>query len=574
MYSSVKTTLANGVNFELDIMQTDISVNDNPQSPSYPALSYLGRPIMPGKGGSPFSAPILWLGRALGSAFPSPDAPREYENSRVSLGLNGTLSNGFDWDVHYTVSEQDTYTFQPDTSTSRFDAAVNGTGGASGTESWNLFDPSANSAALIAYISSGEERNLSADLSVMDVLFTGTTKNNVDIATGFQWKKEGFEITRNDESKAVFDADGNIVQQSDLIFLGGGLENKDSRDSKAMFVEASKDMSDKLQLKGALRFENLESDQTWNPKFSMRYAMSDDLILRGSYSTSFREASISQLSSSLVALEGLQDFNVDGTRNGGTAFVRVAVANNPSLVPETSDNMNFGAIWTPNDQTSITVDYWDIAYENIITKESAQGKIIANPADPDIKRLSGNLVGVTTSYINAAKVDASGLDIEATYSFDTEFGQASVGINTARMLNYEIPNGTGGMRDVVGLFNHDNFARSMPETKSVITAKLNNGDHTFAAFIRMVSEYETTRALTAAATAAGFGADIDSFTTVDVRYSYDLDMGGNDIKISAGINNVADEMAPLVYDAANFSYDPKHHDPRGRMVYLGIKVSK
>ncbi len=77
-----------------------------------------------------------------------------------------------------------------------------------------------------------------------------------------------------------------------------------------------------------------------------------------------------------------------------------------------------------------------------------------------------------------------------------------------------------------------------------------------------------------AATAAGFTSDIDSFTTVDVKYSYDLDMGGNDIKISAGINNVADEMAPLVYDAANFSYDPKHHDPRGRMVYLGIKVSK
>ena len=574
MYSSVKTTLANGVNFELDIMQTDISVNDNPQSPSYPALSYLGRPVMPGKAGSPFSAPILWLGRALGSAFPSPNAPREYENSRVSLGLNGTLSNGFDWDVHYTVSEQDSYIFQPDTSTSRFDAAVNGTGGASGTESWNLFDPSANSAALIAYISSGEERNTVADLSVMDVLFTGTTKNNVDIATGFQWKKEGFEITRNDESKAVFDADGNIVQQSDLIFLGGGLENKDSRDSKAMFVEASKDMSDKLQLKGALRFENLESDQTWNPKFSMRYTMSDDLILRGSYSTSFREASISQLSSSLVALEGLQDFNVDGTRNGGTAFVRVAVANNPSLVPETSDNMNFGAIWTPNDQTSITVDYWDIAYENIITKESAQGKIIANPADPDIIRINNTLVGVTTSYINAANVDASGVDIEATYSFDTELGQASIGINTAHMLNYEIPNGAGGMKDVVGLFNHDNFVRSLPETKSVITAKLNNGDHTFAAFIRMVSEYETTRAITAAATAAGFTSDIESFTTVDIKYSYDLDMGGNDIKISAGINNVADEMAPIVYDAANFSYDPKHHDPRGRMVYLGIKISK
>ena len=40
------------------------------------------------------------------------------------------------------------------------------------------------------------------------------------------------------------------------------------------------------------------------------------------------------------------------------------------------------------------------------------------------------------------------------------------------------------MRDVVGLFNHDNFARSMPETKSVISAKLSNGDHNFAAYIQ------------------------------------------------------------------------------------------
>ena len=50
---------------------------------------------MPGKAGSPFTVPVLWIGRALGSAFPSPLAPRDYANSRISLGLNGTLSNGF-----------------------------------------------------------------------------------------------------------------------------------------------------------------------------------------------------------------------------------------------------------------------------------------------------------------------------------------------------------------------------------------------------------------------------------------------------------------------------------------------
>ena len=572
-YISSKTTFDNGVNFEVDYMNTDINVYDNPQSPSYPALSYLSKYIMPGTAGSPFSYPLLWVGRPLGSASPSPLAPRVYGNERISLGLGGTLNNGFDWDVHYTDSEQVASYFQPDTSTSRFDAAINGVGGVSGTESWDLFNIANNSASLIKHISSGEERTTVANLAVLDILFAGTTKKGIDVATGFQWKKDGYSINRNDASKAVFGADGSITQQSDLMFLGGGLESKESRDSTAIFVEASKDVSDKLQLKGALRYENLESDSTFNPKISMRYVMSDSVVLRGSYSTSFREASLVQLSASLVALQGLQDFNTDGTKNGSTSFVRVAAAHNPSLVPETSDNINLGAIWTINDQTSLTVDYWNIAYEDVITLESAQGKITANPSNPDIKRISGTLVGVTTSYFNAENIDASGLDISGSYDFDTAWGQASVGFNTARVLKYEIPS-AGGMKDVVGLFNWDNFARSMPETKSVISGKLTNGDHNVAAYIRTVSEYETTRSLDAGAMAAGVTQDIDSFVTIDLKYSYDYEMNGNNVKLSLGINNALDEEAPIVWDAANFSYDPKHHDPRGKMVYLGIKISR
>jgi len=574
VYLSSKTSFDNGVNFEFDYMATDIDVLDNPQSPSYPALSYLGKPIMPGVAGSPFSYPILWLGRALGSAYESPNAPRQNTNERISFGLNGTLSSGHDWDIHFTDSEQVHSYFQPDTSTSRFNAAINGVGGVSGTETWNLFDSSANSSSLISHISSGEERTTVADLMVLDFLVSGTTKRGVDFATGLQMKKEGYSVVRNDASKAVFGPDGSITQQSDLIFLGGGLENKNSRNSTALFVEASKDMSDKLQVIGALRYESLTAESTFNPKVSMRYQMNDNLVLRGSYSTSFREASLSQLSTSLVSLQGLQDFNPDGSAKGSTAFIRVAVAHNPDLIPETSKNTNFGAVWTPNDQTSLSVDYWDIAYEDVITIENAQGKIVANPSDPDIKRLNGVLAGVTTQYLNAENVDASGLDIEGSYSFDTAWGEASVGFETARMMSYEIPNGRGGMKDVVGFFNHDNFARSMPETKSVISAKLSNGDHNFAAFIRMISEYETTRALDALATSRGFNQDVDSFTTLDLRYSYDMEVSNYNVKLSAGINNATDESAPIVYDAANFSYDPKHHDPRGQMVYLGVKISK
>jgi iron complex outermembrane receptor protein len=572
LYTSLKTTLANGVGFELDYLSAEVNVNDNPQSPSYPALSYLAKPVMPGTGASPFSYPVLWLGRALGSAFDSPLAPRENESTRVSMGFDGVMDNGMNWDVHYTESSHASYLFQPDTSTSRFDAAINGVGGASGNQTWNLFDPSANSQELVDYISSGEERWTDAKLQVFDVLLTGERKG-WDVAAGFQYKNEAYKIVRNDESKAVFGPDGSITQQSDLIFLGGGLENDSRRDSTAFFVEGAKDLSDKLTFKGAVRYENLDSDSTINPKVSLRYQQSDDLVLRGSYSTSFREASLVQLAASSVSLQGIQDFNADGTPKGGTAFIRVAVANNSTLTPEESENINLGAIWTPNEQTSLTLDYWTVDYKDVVTLESAQGKIIADPNGSDIKRIEGNLVGITTSYFNAAQIDASGLDFEASYDFDTAYGQANLGFITSHMLGYEIPDGAGGMKDVVGLFNHDNFARSLPETKSVLTASLTNGDHMLTAIYRWVSEYETTRAIPASAAAIGFVQDIDAFETIDLKYTYNMELGDTNVVLSAGINNAADEKAPIVYDAANFSYDPKHHDPRGRSTYIGFKIT-
>jgi len=52
-----------------------------------------------------------------------------------------------------------------------------------------------------------------------------------------------------------------------------------------------------------------------------------------------------------------------------------------------------------------------------------------------------------------------------------------------------------------------------------------------------------------------------------------MSLNNSNVRLSAGIKNAFDEEAPLVYDAANFSYDPKHHDARGRMVYLGFKLA-
>ena len=575
MYGSFKTLLGNGNSLEIDYMSTAIDVNDNPQSPSYPALSYLSpaNAIMPGTGGSPFAVPVLWLGRALGSAFPSPIAPREIETDRFSIGLSGDFDNGFDWDAHYTVSSEDFYGQQPDTSTSRFSAAIKGNGGNSGNQTWDLFTPTNNSADLIQWISTSQQTWTETELAVLDFVVTGEW-GGMDIASGFQYRDETFNVARGASSIAQFDAAGNITVPADLLFLGGGLESNASRDAMAIFVEGSMNPSDKLEVNGALRYEDLETDSSINPKISFRYQATDNLALRASFSTSFREASLAQLTSTTIGLQGIQDFNADGSPKGGTTFIRIAQANNPNLNPEESDNMNIGAMWKPTDRLSMKLDYWAIDYTDVITIESAQGKVAANPNDPDVKRTSGGtLTGVTTKYFNAANVNTSGLDFESTYDFDTAWGQAQVGVNMMHMFEYEIPL-NGSTVDVVGQFNHDNFARSLPETKAVFHAALESGNNSLAMFGRYTTDYKTTRPLDATAKSRGFSQKIDSFFTVDLMNSYTIEMNDSDLKLSVGVTNLFDEEVPQVYDAANWSYDPKHHDPRGRMVYVGFKLSR
>ena len=575
LYASLQTNLTNGVTAKLDYLKADTEVHDNPQSPSYPALSYLSpaNAIAPGKGGNPFGVPVLWIGRPLASAFPSPFAPREIEMERVSFGLTGQMENGFDWDFAMTRSEEDNYGRQPDTGTSKLAAAIDGTGGPSGDQTFNLFDPFANSQELRDWLRSDQETWTNVVLSVVDFVMSGEV-GDISLAVGAQSRREKYDIRRSPNSIVEFDAAGNLSKPADMIFLGGGTESSASRTTNAVFMEASTDLAENLELKGAVRYEDMENDSNIDPKISLRYEVSDEVIVRASVSTSYREASLSQLTTSGVGLQGIQDYNEDGSAKGGTAFIRIAQDGNPNLEAEEADNLNIGVIWRPLDNFEAKVDYWMVDYSDVITIESAQGIVSRTPNDPKVKRtIDGTLTGVTTSYFNAASVETNGLDVEMSYGMDTALGEMLFGLNATHMLQYEIPIG-GVTTDVVGLFNHDNFARSLPETKMVVSAALDAGRHTAAAFGRWVSSYETTRPVSASAAAQGFTQDIDSHFTVDLQYTYTFDfMQADDLKVTFGVKNAFDEEVPQVYDAANWSYDPKHHDPRGRMYSVGFKMS-
>ena len=579
VYAAITHDTDSGITVRGEIGFAKNEVLDNPQSPSYPNLSF--PTILPGQAGSPFNGFVRWYGRPLGAEAPSPLAPRNSETLRASLDLSGTLDGGaWDWNASVTYSENDREGWQPDTIKSRLDAALAGMGGESGTETFNIFDPSQNSASLIDYISAETYTKMSTDLTVADLVVSGPwfeldSFGTVNLAYGAQFRHEGFSIARNDISTQQRDSVTGALQDVDLIFLGGGTEPSASRDSFAAFAEVSMPLNDSVELNVAARYESLETESSLDPKIALRWQVSDDVVIRGSMSTAFREASLIQQFNRQTSLQGLVDTSVGGS--SGTLFIRVLTEGDVDLKPETSTNTNLGVVWTPSDNFNMRVDWWQFEYEDVITIENAQGKINADPnrQDPDVRRSdTGQLIGVSTNFINAATVDTDGFDVSADWNLPAgDAGDFGVQLAYSRFNSYEIPDGNGGTRDVVGSFNHDNFVRSMPEAKWNLTADWERGNHSAAVVLYHVDSYKTTRAVPASATAMGFDSNIDSWRTIDASYNYNFNIGDTQGVLTLGGKNLTDEEAPRVYDAANFSYDPKQHDPRGRIYYARVKFA-
>ncbi|MFK8042640.1 TonB-dependent receptor [Congregibacter sp.] len=584
LYGNLTHDFANDVAMTVELGWTHHEVLDNPQSPSYPNLAF--PLIFPGQAGSPFNVPVLWYGRPLGSEAPSPLAPRDSETIRASIDFEGSFNSGWDWYTALTYSSNVRQAIQPDTIKSRLEAGLRGEGGASGTETFSPFDPNANSPELIDYISTNTFTERTTEMLVGDVVFSGElfemAAGPVGAAFGAQWREEGYEIERNEIYTQQIDPDTGLAIPVDLIFLGGGVPVDESRSSYAVFAEANIPLTDSIEVDLAARYEDLESGSSIDPKIAVRWQASDSIVLRASASSAFREPSLQQFYSQETSLQGL----ADPLNPGGAVFVRVDTAGTLDVEPEESTNFNFGAVFTPTDDLTFRIDYWRFDYQDVIVSESAQGKLNDDPNGDSILRLGGpggQLQGVITNYVNAASVETDGIDVSVDWTIPTaNAGMFGFNLNASHFLSYEIPctgpSGQGcvddtGVQDVAGFFNYDNFARSIPETKINGVLDWTMGNHKLAVLGFYTSGYETTRAVPAAAAANGFSQDIDSWLTVDLQYVYNFNLGNTDAALTLGSKNVFDEEAPRAWDGVNFSFDPKHHDPRGQLFYARVKFN-
>ena len=559
--------------YEATVIGSKVKVNDNPQSPSYPALPFLSRKIQPNQGGSPFNVPVTWYGRPLGSEFSSPFSPKDIEQFNLSQKINTNINETTELEASLTISSHSNDHYRPDIIDSRFLEALNGTtlGQSNGNlVYWNIFDSSQNSQELIDYVRGAEVSSKDASLNNLGLIFR-SENDGYEIAYGFQYNNEKLKITYDDISTAEFDEDGKIIKSADLFFLGGGINLSKNRNNYAAFFEIQPKPIENLDLKIAGRFEEFENDSSFDPKFSFKYAASENITLRASKSSSFSMPSMAQMFSSDINLGSVRDFN------GDSPFVRQAQIGNPDLKPATSNNINIGFIFE-NSLQRLSIDYWNIDYKNRIEAQSAQVILNTDPNGPSITRnSSGDLIGVTTTYFNEESTEVSGIDLNFNKLLLTsdKYGDVSLIINSTTLIEFLTPalgnEDSEIMINRVGKFNYDTNTHSLPKNRinAFLNWKYQEYDINFNS--RYIDGYSNERPINSLGTAYGYDNSVDSFLTNDLSIKKLVRTNKGEIDIKLSVINVFDEEAPRLYDAPDFSFDTRVHDPRGRIIGISFE---
>ena len=444
---------------------------------------------------------------------------------------------------------------------------------------------------------------------VIDIVASGeimdTDAGPVGLAIGFQ--------QRRDSGEADFDG---ATLSNNLDFAFGVQDWSGKLTTTAAFVEIGIPILSTLELNIAGRFEDFDEidEETFDPKFTVLFRPTDSLSFRVSAGSSFRAPSIQQLFGAQTTVHNLAD-----TGFGGTAFRPNITTGNPNLAPEESDNFNIGLSWVPVDGPleglSIDLDYYDYEYTDIITRENQDVLLSDDLAainafatangvtgleaiqagagfrDQVIRNPDGGLLRVVTNYANANSADVSGVDLNASYRFDTDIGNFRVGLQVAWLEEYEVEveNRFGGVTvlDAVGQYNLSNpVARPLPEWKGSATLNWSRDRHRAFLIVKYVDGVEhqggggagffaVTRGLAFGPRAQNefFDLQVDSWTTADVSYTYSFGETGffSDANITLGIQNVTDEEPPFVPVITGF--DGTLHDARGRIYSVRVGAS-
>ncbi|ADN76448.1 TonB-dependent receptor [Ferrimonas balearica DSM 9799] len=429
----------------------------------------------------------------------------------------------------------------------------------------------------------GKSSLYSADFSLTGDLFEWRG-GTISAAFGGEVRREELEDIPSELAEGTFE---NGFQPEVIRF--GSTRVEADRTTWALFGELQVPLAEGLDMQLAGRYDHYSDfDGVFNPQVGLRYQPFDSLILRGSWASSFRAPSLAQvgadvkLSSAVVECkpelamgyadcDGASDFSIDTIEFG-----------NDSLEAEEADSYNLGLAYSPTDDITLTLDYWNIEHEQLVSvdPEFTLLQALSNPellhcdsvpaSNPQGVPVRCDENGVPLSPLvvdgdvhlqlqNLGTQKTDGIDLTYRHYFSGLGIDWTLLADVTHVLSFKRQKSASvGEEELAGTYQY-------PETLATTTLRFDR-DQWFGSVTALYTSGYEDNDLDALSdfdlARLGITADreVPSWTKVNLQLGYDV---GDHQTLRLTVENLFDREAPVVYGSSQ-NIDVYNHDILGR----------
>jgi iron complex outermembrane receptor protein len=597
-----------------------------------------------------FWRPFGWLGNPADPVRGSGRGQANNKAYRISGGFDHEFSDNLRGHLHGTWWRSERRTAVPDMIGSRLQDALNGFGGPNcnralgqpGQNGCQWFNPflnaaqpisiqgltnpnfvpgAANSVDLVNWVHVKNGTFQAEEQVVIDAIVSGET--GIDLGGGPIAFAVGAQYRGNTWSSRPINPESDLNQNpcfvlgdrscvgtpiegvGSFIFLGGTRAERQNQSVKAIFAEVKVPITTTLEVTAAARYEDYGGSVggTFNPKGTVRWNVTDWLLLRGSVGTTFRGPRANQVATNQIT-------TLAGIQAAANQFKSVDIFGNPNdLGPETAFTYNVGAVIDAGGFT-VSADYWSFDVNDRITttpaqaiaSEVASGAVVPAASNTRLANCSSvlaNLItfqggcvqGVTTGFdiarvrtdwVNGPGIKLSGIDLSFDYRADLFGGKLNVGAQGSFILDFTFEDFIFRGLLVQRGYQARGFTNYFRDPLTVSpfrgTGWINYNIDGFNARyqVRYVDGVKDDRCVgltncfTTSFGPTNFGATVNSFTQHDIHFLYDLPFTAVKTQLQFSVENFTDADPPA--SRLEPSYDPFIGNALGRVFRFGARV--
>jgi iron complex outermembrane recepter protein len=418
------------------------------------------------------------------------------------------------------------------------------------------------------------------------------------LAANVEFRKEDM-VYRTDIAK--------VSQAASSGLAGAGALREGDRDIKALSLELSLPVLKGLEVGLSVRSDDYSDfGRTTNPKASIRWQPSNELLVRGSVNSGFAAPSLYNLylpnqrtftanryNDPVLCPGGVPNLAAGAvpSRDCGLQFQQLQ-GGNANLKPEESDAWTVGLVFQPTRAITVGLDYWEYKIKSSISTIGEQS-IFADPAKyaalyrrcSQVSAAEQTLIGacqtpggdplayVINTFLNLGDVRTTGYDWQASYNTGPmPMGRVNVSARGTYVTKYEFQIEPGGAWfNPLGRYLAQ-FAGPVIRYQQVTSVNWEKGPWSVLVSNRHINGYQDQNAQGAPFNVAPFNTrKVGKYSITDVSVSY---TGIKNVTLQAGILNVLDDDPPFTNQVGRFQargYDDRFHNPLGRTYQVSAR---